>query len=125
MPARAERRKWRRHPADPQTVCDLLIDGAVECRALAVCNLSQGGARLRVGRRVAPGDTLRLFLHHEGRRVSCIGPARVLYAVGEPGGAYVVGLAFHRELSAAEVAGLKGSMPLPAGQGAAAAYQVQ
>jgi hypothetical protein len=125
MPARAERRKWHRHQADPQTVCDLLIDGAVECRALEVCNLSQGGARLRVGRRAAPGDRLRAFLHHEGRRVYCIRPARAVYVVGEPGGAYVVGLAFHRELSAAEVEGLQGSMPVPPGQGAAADCQVQ
>jgi PilZ domain-containing protein len=107
MPPQTNRRAWDRHPADPRTVCDLLIDEAIECRALAVGNISRGGARLLVGRRVAPGEPLLVFLHNEGRRVSCVRPARVVYTFPAPGGAYVLGLAFHQELSTPEVEELR------------------
>ena len=96
----------RRHPADLRTACDLLIGESITCRALAVCNLSKGGARLLVDRPLTPRETLWAFLYCEGRRVYCMRMARVVYAHPVSGKAYAVGVAFTRELDAAEVEGL-------------------
>ena len=122
-----ERRQSPRHPADPRTVCDLLIGRSVTDRALAVGNLSGGGARLLVGRPVTLGETVWTFLRYEGQRLYCMRMARVVYAQSVSGEAYshplsgetyALGVAFHRELDASEVAGLcgsgaEGAVPLP------------
>jgi hypothetical protein len=108
MPPETEHRRWERRPADPRVVCDLLIGESVTCRTLAVANLSEGGARLLMSRPLAPGEPLWAFLHHEGRRFYCMRMAQVIYAHRFSGGAYILGVAFHRELSAAEVEGLRG-----------------
>jgi hypothetical protein len=110
-----DRRQSPRHPADPRTACDLLLGSSVTDRALAVVNLSRGGARLLVGRPVSPGEMLWAFLRHEGRRLYCMRMARVVYAhpvSGEAyphpvlGGAYHLGVAFYRDLDAFEIDGL-------------------
>ena len=74
----------------------MLIDGSVTCQALAVCSLSEGGAHLLVSCPVPPGWPLWVFLYHEGRRVYYTRMARAVYAFPASGGAYALGIGFHR-----------------------------
>jgi hypothetical protein len=106
MEPNPDRRQSPRQPADLRTACDLLIGGSITCRALAVCSLSKGGARLLVDRPFTPGETLWAFLYCEGRRLYCMCMARAVYAHPVSDKTYAVGVAFYRELDATEVEGL-------------------
>jgi hypothetical protein len=101
-----DRRKWRREPAGPATRCDLLIDGAVDFRAVAVRNIAAGGLQLVLDVPVAAGQTLWVQLHNPAGRHYCLRRLGVVYRLPRTGAIYLLGGAFTRELSSDEVEGL-------------------
>jgi hypothetical protein len=103
----AERRKWQRLPTDPRTRCDLLIDGAVDFRAVAVRNIAEGGVQLLLDVPVAAGLTLWVQLHNPAGQPYCLRRLAVVYRLPWTEATYVLGGAFTRELSHLEVEGLR------------------
>jgi hypothetical protein len=101
-----DRRRWRRQPAGPKTRCDLLIDGAVDFRAVAVRNLAEGGVQLVLDVPVAAGLTVWVQLHNPTGPPYCLRRLDVVYRLPWTGATYLLGGAFTRELSRPEVEGL-------------------
>jgi hypothetical protein len=106
MPAPTDRRKWARHPAGPQTTCDLLIDATLAFSALAVRDVSEGGIGLAVDIPVPFGEALTVQLHNPGTRVFVHRLAQVVYCFPVASGAFTLGVTFGRELDYDDVVGL-------------------
>ena len=106
MPSPTDRRKWARHPACPQTTCDLLIAGVLSFTALVVRGVSEGGAGLVVDVPVPIGEAITVQLHNPATRTFVHRPARVTHCLSGPGGGFALGAAFGRELGYDDVAGL-------------------
>jgi hypothetical protein len=70
-----------------------------------VLDLSKVGICLLCDRRVNPGDVVAVSLHHIPRQFACEVPVRVVFAA-ECQEAFLLGAAFTRQLTDAEMAGL-------------------
>src|SRR5260370_39657632 len=106
MPSLTDRRKWVRHPACPQTTCDLLIAGAFLVTALRVRDVAEGGAGLVVDVPIPIGQALTVQLHNPATRVFVQWPARVVYCLPAVGGGFALGTALSYELGYGDVVGL-------------------
>lgn len=80
------------------------------CRA-GVRNISPEGLSLVLNRRIEPGSVVSVDVYNKARRYSCQVPLRVVYVLEHPGGDYILGGAFARELSDDEVQGLLSGAP--------------
>ena len=101
-PGGEDRRKSVRYPCGPQTGANL---GNVEGDTwpVRVRDLSAGGVSLVTRRRVEPQRLVMVDLRNKTQNVVCKVPARVIYVITPPGGDFIIGCAFTRELSAEEV----------------------
>jgi hypothetical protein len=106
MPSATDQRKWARHPAGPQTTCDLLIDGVLSFTALAVRDVAEDGAGLVVDVPVPIGQALTVQLHNPAARVFAQRQARVVYCLPATAGGFALGAVFDRELAYDDVVGL-------------------
>jgi hypothetical protein len=102
-PYRGECRKWVRHPAAPDTICLLTIDGSVKVLAVKVLTVSLSGLSLLTDIRLPHGKTLAVEIHHGPRKFACQREARVTYLMRTLEGNYVTGLAFDRDLNTLEI----------------------
>jgi hypothetical protein len=101
-----ERRRHYRH------VCALDRRGFI-CLAgerypwpVRIHNISRGGVSLRLGCYVYPETTARVFIHNAAEDSTVELEARIVWAMGFPNEECVVGCAFTRELTDAELAEL-------------------
>jgi len=97
-----ERRTAVRRPAGKVQV-DLSPDGRQVPGQVTVRDIASKGIRLVLGQGLDPGAVLDLRLRRPDRDFSCVIPVQVVYVLEEPGGHFITGCAFSRELSAEEL----------------------
>ena len=102
----AERRKFFRYVPGLETRGHLIADVGGDFWPVDIRNISAGGVSLVFDRRVEAETRLTIRLYNTARNFFSQLPIRVLYSVAHPGGEYILGCAFTRELSADEVQGL-------------------
>jgi hypothetical protein len=106
LPSSEERRHFHRyqiHHGKKAHLVAHLVDA--EWWPADVVDLSKGGVCLFCDHHLNPGEVVTLSLHHIPHRFVCELPVRLVLAV-ECLGAYLLGAAFTRELTDAEMAGL-------------------
>ena len=103
---RAERRAWIRLPSDQEICCQLVTNLAPEEAKTGwlgrVRDVSPGGIALILNRRFQPGTMLMVDLSanaEEGRGLQ----VRVVYSTPELKGRWIIGCAFGRVLTQAEL----------------------
>lgn len=101
--ARANRRKWVRHPCGPEVACRLVLDEQTILPVERIQNLSAGGVNLVLNDLVPTGKVLTVELCYEQRRVLVQREARVTYVFRTPDGRFTLGAAFAWELGAREL----------------------
>jgi hypothetical protein len=106
MSDKAERRQWMRHPADPQTSCEVTLEELGPIRAIVVGNVSIGGAELLIDKAVQPGDRIAVELTNPRREVNCRRKSRVIYCQRQKSDVHRIGIAFDSGLSYDELEGL-------------------
>ena len=114
-----EQRKWVRYPANPHMCCDLLTSGAMDIQAVAVRNISQGGAQLVVDVLIPTGLVLWVRFHNPVVPLLLWRQVRAVYTYRGPDWHYVLGVAFLQELCPEEVEGLQQAAPAAASTPAA------
>ena len=105
LPPSEERRHFPRYQIHHGKRAQLVAHLDGEPWPAHVLDLSKGGLSLLFDRRVKPGEVVALSLHHIPRRFVCELLVRVVFAA-ESLGAFLLGAAFTRELTDAEMAGL-------------------
>jgi len=101
---RVEQRKWVRHLCPQETRCQVTAPtpGGQPLPA-SVRNISAGGISLALRHRVAVGALLDIHLNNANHRYSCDLQMRVVFAIGNPDGNFVLGGSLDRELSDEEL----------------------
>lgn len=99
----AEKRHGERLACGPHIGCRVIAPAATEFRAVRVHNLSTRGTKLRLDRPAPAGTVLHLELYNEKTRFTCLRPLRVIYTFADLHGCFIVGGAFHQELSQDEL----------------------
>ena len=69
-------------------------------------DISRSGVRLVLARRLDAGTEATAVVYHPGRQFFVRVPMRVAYVIEQPGGRFILGGAFARELSDDELRGL-------------------
>lgn len=98
----AERRRWPRF-AVPDVEAYLVLPPDTGGWPVRVQDLSRGGARLVLERRTAAGVSGTLVLARPERRASVQVPIELAYVLAMPHDQFVLGGAFLRELTEAEL----------------------
>ena len=99
MPSDSERRKWVRHPAGHQILCELVLAAVVKVVPRAVHNVSAGGCRLSLDLDVSVGAEGVARFTDRAERFYCQWAFRVVYCYEQPGRGYVLGTAFQQDLA--------------------------
>ena len=106
----SERRAWVRYRCELESYCKPITSATSSNREMgwiaAVRDISAGGIGLTLGRRYERGTVLLLEVRspHEGCTLNL--PVRVVHATAESPGRWIVGCAFARPLSEAELEAL-------------------
>src|SRR5262249_2906991 len=101
-----ERRKYVRYPANRATCSYLALPPNETLFPERIQNISAGGVRLVLDRKLDPGTIATLDLYNLTRDFPCRVSLRVAYTLEQPGGKFMLGCAFHGELDNGEVWGL-------------------
>ena len=111
MPSDSERRKWVRHPAGHQILCELVLAAVVKVVPRAVHNVSAGGCRLSLDLDVSVGAEGVARFTDRAERFYCQPAFRVVYCYEAPNRDYIMGLAFRQGLAPGELQRLKRLAP--------------
>jgi hypothetical protein len=95
----AERRHGERLVCGSHVGCRVILHPGAEFRALRVHNLSARGTKLLLDRPAREGTLLNLVFRNEKTRFLCQRQLCVIYSFPDLHGRFVVGGAFHRDLS--------------------------
>lgn len=93
-------------------IAKLRIDSAGARITAPVRNISSTGLSVFVNRPLVPGSVLNTELSRPSRFWCSEIPLRVVYSLPHPGGEFIVGGAFARELTTDELHGLLGNSPV-------------
>ncbi len=111
--AGAERRRHPRYASRSDTCCSLFDDRTGEHCYPRVRDLSVTGVSLAIDRRIDPGRTVAVRLYRPGSDVVCEVTIRVVYAIQQMDGSFVLGAAFTDELNDAQVRSLSDTLAGP------------
>jgi hypothetical protein len=100
------RQRNRRRSIDRFPSARIVAGLEIEPWLVPVDNISVGGLRLVVNRRVLPGKILSLRLFNTDRRFQCQVPFRVIHVLETSESEFAIGGAFTRELTDREIQGL-------------------
>jgi hypothetical protein len=105
-PVARNRRVSVRHLCRPRTAGRVAATRALVARSTPIHNLSAGGVALRLRRPLRRGSRLLIQLSHDGVGLAYDLSARVTHCTRQADGKWLVGCAFARELTPAELATL-------------------
>jgi hypothetical protein len=107
MEPEPDRRQSPRHPAGPPVHCAIVLGCALKFEPRAVENVSTGGFRLATDLLMPVGlEGVACFTDRAGQ-LYCQPGFRVVYCYEQPGRGYVLGAAFHRDLTPDELERLR------------------
>ncbi len=92
--AEADRRAAVRHPCSLDKACRLIATVDGDRYPAMILNLSTGGIGLLIGRHYDPGSVLAVGLFNTEQSFSCTLLLRVMYAVAQESGTWMIGGAF-------------------------------
>ena len=95
----AEKRHGERLACGPHVGCRVILHPAAEFPAVRVHNLSARGAKLLLDRPTSEGTVLDLELRNQKTQFTCQRQLRIIYTFPDLHGHFIVGGAFHRDLS--------------------------
>jgi hypothetical protein len=102
----ADRRAAVRYPCEVEATCQDPSDSDGECWSARVRDISTSGIGLLSTRPFDPGTALRVEMQSEDEAFGYTLMARVVHAVPQSGAEWLLGCAFARALSEAEVRNL-------------------
>jgi hypothetical protein len=102
-PAALNRRVAVRRPCRPGTSARVAASRGLLARSALLVNLSQTGLALRLRRRVKRGSRLLIEMTNADLGLAYDLAARVVHSTQLPAGQWLIGCAFARELTAAEL----------------------
>ena len=101
-----DQREWCRYACASDAICHIVVGPTIDFRAIRVQNVSAAGITLVIDRALLIGSEVVVELQRPARQVQCRRCMQIIYQFKEPSGDFVLGGAFTKPLTDAELIAL-------------------
>jgi hypothetical protein len=102
-----DQREWIRYPCAPDATCRIVVGPMIEYWALRLQNVSEAGMTLVSDRALTIGNVVAVELDRPVRGFRCSRRMQIIYQFKDMEGDFILGGAFTKPLSEAEVDALQ------------------